>query len=209
MHTWQTALRGLAANWTLLEYLSRTCTPAWPRCSSPQDLHIATLVGALNQLNCGTTTLADWCHNNPTPAHNDAAVDGLLQSGIRAAYFHGTPKPDPQAWSSGLFGKCRTPALKLSACSKPTRASRCCSSVHDGGAGAALLNHGRGDARLRHGARNWGMIASLHQGGGPARTPGRLAKAWSRRASAGRRTSTSCTAMRWTTCSSSAFASWA
>ena len=69
---------------------------AWPPCSQPDDLHIATLVGALNQLNCGTTTLADWCHNNRTPAHNDAAIAGLLESGIRAAFFHGTPKPDPK-----------------------------------------------------------------------------------------------------------------
>jgi len=61
----------------------------------PDDLYIATLVGAWNQLNCGTTTLADWCHNNRTPAHNDAAISALLESGIRAAFFHGTPKPDP------------------------------------------------------------------------------------------------------------------
>jgi hypothetical protein len=45
MHTWQTALRGVAANWTLLEYFQKmhaglataftpqTCTspPAWAR----------------------------------------------------------------------------------------------------------------------------------------------------------------------------------
>src|SRR3712207_2545595 len=79
MHTWQTGLRGLAANWTLLEYF-RKMHAGLATAFTPQDLHIATLVGALNQLNCGTTTLADWCHNNPTPAHNDAAVDALLQS---------------------------------------------------------------------------------------------------------------------------------
>ena len=45
------------------------------------DLHIATLAGALNQLNCGTTTLVDWCHNNPTPEHDDAAIDALEESG--------------------------------------------------------------------------------------------------------------------------------
>ena len=62
----------------------------------PRDLHIATLAGALNQLDCGTTTLVDWGHNNRTPEHNDAAIEALLPSGIRASFFHGTPKPDPK-----------------------------------------------------------------------------------------------------------------
>ncbi|HSH88453.1 MAG TPA: cytosine deaminase, partial [Ramlibacter sp.] len=59
MHTWQTALRGLAANWTLLEYFQKMHA-GLATVFQPGDLHIATLVGALNQLNCGTTTLADW-----------------------------------------------------------------------------------------------------------------------------------------------------
>ncbi|MGE4236289.1 amidohydrolase family protein, partial [Hydrogenophaga sp.] len=95
MHTWQTALRGVAANWTLLQYF-KNMHAGLATVFAPEDLHIATLVGALNQLNCGTTTLVDWCHNNPTPAHNDAAVAALLQSGIRAAFVHGTPQPDPR-----------------------------------------------------------------------------------------------------------------
>ncbi len=95
MHTWQTALRGLASNWTLLEYFQKMHA-GLATVFEPQDLYIASLLGALNQLNCGTTTLVDWCHNNRTPAHNDAALAGLLESGIRAAFFHGTPKPDPK-----------------------------------------------------------------------------------------------------------------
>ena len=95
LHTWQTALRGVAANWTLLEYFQKMHA-GLATVFAPEDLHIATLVGALNQLNNGTTTLVDWCHNNRTPEHNDAAIDGLLRSGIRAAFFHGTPKPDPK-----------------------------------------------------------------------------------------------------------------
>ncbi|WP_371885172.1 amidohydrolase family protein [Caballeronia sp. S22] len=95
MHTWQTALRGVTANWTLPTYF-RSVHAGLATCFNPDDLYIGTLVGALNQLNLGTTTLGDWCHNNPTPAHTDRAVDGLLESGIRAVYFHGSPKPDPK-----------------------------------------------------------------------------------------------------------------
>ncbi|VWC75854.1 amidohydrolase [Burkholderia aenigmatica] len=95
MHTWQTALRGVAANWTLPTYF-RSVHAGLATLFNPDDLYIGTLVGALNQLNLGTTTLGDWCHNNPTPEHTDRAIDGLLESGIRAVYFHGSPKPDPK-----------------------------------------------------------------------------------------------------------------
>src|SRR5271156_1693289 len=58
MHTWQTALRGAAANWTLLEYF-RWVHAGLATQFRPEDIHIATLAGALNQINCGTTTLVD------------------------------------------------------------------------------------------------------------------------------------------------------
>jgi 5-methylthioadenosine/S-adenosylhomocysteine deaminase len=94
LHTWQTGLRGIGADWTLLEYLSRMHGDLAPR-YRPEDIHIANLVGALNQINCGTTTLGDWCHNNPTPEHTDAAVEALHKSGIRAVFLHGTPSRPP------------------------------------------------------------------------------------------------------------------
>jgi cytosine/adenosine deaminase-related metal-dependent hydrolase len=95
MHTWQTALRGLVANWTLPQYF-RSVHAGLATLFTPDDLYIGTLVGALNQLDCGTTTLGDWCHNNPTPAHTDRAIDGLVESGIRSVFLHGSPKPDPK-----------------------------------------------------------------------------------------------------------------
>ncbi|MFC0436923.1 amidohydrolase family protein [Kutzneria buriramensis] len=96
LHTWQTALRGVGADWTLAAYLAHMHGDV-ARKFTPDDMHIATLAGALSQINCGTTTLGDWCHNNPTPDHTDAAVDGLLRSGIRGVYLHGTPYVSPSA----------------------------------------------------------------------------------------------------------------
>lgn len=95
IHTWQTGLRGMASDWTATDYF-RAMHAGLATFFKPEDIYIANLVGALNQINNGTTTLVDWHHNNPTPAHSDAAIDGLFKSGIRAVFLHGSPKPDPK-----------------------------------------------------------------------------------------------------------------
>jgi cytosine/adenosine deaminase-related metal-dependent hydrolase len=168
MHTWQTALRGVAANWTLPEYF-RKMHAGLATVFEPEDLHIATLVGALNQINCGTTTLADWCHNNRTPGHNDAAIAGLRQSGIRAAFFHGTPKPDPRPGETP-FWETPHPRAEVERLMKAHQGDALLS-VHAAVLGPhySTLDVALHDFRM---ARELGVIASLHQGGGPARTPG-------------------------------------
>ena len=167
MHTWQTALRGLAANWTLLEYFQKMHA-GLATVFTPDDLHIATRVGALNQLNCGTTTLVDWCHNNPTPAHNDAAIDGLLQSGLRAAFFHGTPKPDPKP-GERPFWEVPHPRAEVQRLLKAHQGQPLLS-IHAAVLGPhySTLDVALHDFQM---AKDLGLIASLHQGGGPARTP--------------------------------------
>ena len=167
MHTWQTALRGVAANWTLLEYFAKMHA-GLATVFDPEDLHIATLVGALNQINCGTTTLVDWCHNNRTPAHNDAAIDGLLQSGIRATFLQGTPKPEPKP-GERPFWETPHPRAELERLLAKHRGH----ALLDIGAAVlgphySTLEVALHDFRM---ARELGVIASLHQGGGAARTP--------------------------------------
>ena len=167
MHTWQTALRGVAANWTLLQYF-KNMHAGLATVFTPADLHIATLVGALNQINCGTTTLVDWCHNNPTPAHNDAAVAALLESGIRAAFFHGTPKPDPKPGETPFWEQPH-PRAEVERLLK-AHAGEPLLSIHAAVLGPhySTLDVAVHDFRM---AKDLGLIASLHQGGGPARTP--------------------------------------
>lgn len=94
LHTWQSALRFAGADWTLLEYLRHMHGGVADR-YTPDDVYIGNLAAALNQINCGTTTLGDWCHNNPTPEHTDAAIEGLQRSGIRAVFLHGAPRRAP------------------------------------------------------------------------------------------------------------------
>lgn len=95
IHTWQTGLRGLATDWTGTNYF-RAMHAGLANFFTPEDIRIANLVGALNQLNNGVTTMVDWHHNNPTPDHSDAAIDGLEDAGIRAVFLHGSAKPDPK-----------------------------------------------------------------------------------------------------------------
>jgi cytosine/adenosine deaminase-related metal-dependent hydrolase len=167
MHTWQTGLRGIASNWTLLEYFKKMHA-GLATAFRPEDINIATLVGALNQLNAGTTCLVDWCHNNPTPAHNDAGIDALRESGIRAAFFHGSPKPDPKPGQPG-FWETPHPKAELTRL-RTTRVGGLIS------LGAAILGpHYSTMEVARHDlqmTRELGLIASTHQGGGPPRTPG-------------------------------------
>ena len=170
MHTWQTGLRGFAANWTLLEYFRRMHA-GLATVFRPDDIYIATLVGALNQINHGVTTLVDWCHNNPTPDHTDAAVRGLIESGIRAAFFHGSPKPEPKP-GEPHFSEVPHPRREVERLLAGPLADR------DGlvtlglailGPHYSTLDVAMHDFRL---ARELELIASMHQGGGPAKTPG-------------------------------------
>jgi len=91
-HTWQTGIRGIAGDWTLFDY-GRQMHAGLATRFTPDDVYIGNLIGALNQINGGVTTLFDWCHNNPAPEHSDRAIDALEESGIRALFGHGTPKP--------------------------------------------------------------------------------------------------------------------
>jgi len=169
MHTWQTALRGVAANWTILEYFHHMHAGLATK-FRPDDLYIANLMGALNQINCGATTLVDWCHNNPTPDHTDRAIDGLIDSGIRAAFFHGSPKPDPKPGQKP-FWEVPHPRTEVDRLRKGRLSD-------DKGLvtlGMAILGPHYStydvavdDFKL---AREYGLIASMHCAGAEARVP--------------------------------------
>lgn len=168
-HTWQTALRGIAANWTFPEYLRHMHAGLAPR-FTPDDIYIGTLVGALNQINCGTTTLVDWCHNNPTPDHTDRAIDALVESGIRAAFFHGSPKPDPRPGQKP-FWEVPHPRSEI----ERLRRGRLSSRDQLVTLGMAILGPhystyevAAADFQL---ARELGLVASMHSAGLEARTP--------------------------------------
>jgi len=170
LHTWETALRGIGGNWAGNEYFKVVHAQLAPG-YTPKDTYAGNLMGALSQLDAGTTTIFDWCHNNATPAHSDSAIDALFDSGIRALFGHGTVKPDPKA-GEVHYSKIPHPTDEI----KRLRKGRL--SADDALVTLAMAILGPDysnldvtfhDFRL---ARNWDLLSSAHIWG----TPDRLVK---------------------------------
>ncbi|MFD2055054.1 amidohydrolase family protein [Mesorhizobium calcicola] len=87
-HTWQSTVHTLGPDWLLSDYFG-FMRGVIGRVYRPEDLYIATLLGALEGIDSGTTTLVDWAHLMNTPAHADASVLALKDSGIRAVFGYG------------------------------------------------------------------------------------------------------------------------
>ncbi len=87
-HTWQSIVRNMASDWSLTEYLAGLHT-GLSKHFRPEDTYIGNYLGALEALDSGITTLVDWSHNLATPAHADAAVAALRDTGMRAVFAHG------------------------------------------------------------------------------------------------------------------------
>ncbi len=67
---------------------------AW-RCAS------GNLIGSVEALNAGVTTIFDWCNATNIPAHADAAIAALQESGIRAMFAYGPPST-PEMYAEGM-----------------------------------------------------------------------------------------------------------
>ncbi|MFI9436398.1 MULTISPECIES: amidohydrolase family protein [Streptosporangium] len=150
-HLWQSVLRSIAADTTLGDYLSLVLGRLAPAFQA-EDVYAANLWGALEALNAGVTTLYDWSHIQLTPAHTDAAIDALRDSGIRAVFAYAHPGSDDAARREGEVR--RVASLGLSGLVTPALAAW--GPVY-GSVGAA-----EADWRL---ARELGFPISLHATG--------------------------------------------
>ena len=121
-HVWQGAIGGYTPQITGAGYGPAVLTGI-SRKHSPEDVYAGTMWGALQALDAGITTIADWAHNDQSPAHADADLRGLRDSGIRGYFLYGGPGPatdDPnpphpadarrmrdQYFASGTYGRLR------------------------------------------------------------------------------------------------------
>jgi 5-methylthioadenosine/S-adenosylhomocysteine deaminase len=95
-HQFETALRSFLAdgilindgsntpsgNTTYFEFILLTFAPVY----RPQDVYINELFGGLSQLDDGVTTVHDVSQIHHSPQHSDAAIQGLMDAGRRAAF---------------------------------------------------------------------------------------------------------------------------
>jgi cytosine/adenosine deaminase-related metal-dependent hydrolase len=93
-HQYETILRGILADGVLgtpndgkktyQGVIQGVFTPVY----EPDDAYISELVASLSQLNAGVTTTVDTSQVSHTPAHSDACIAGLRESGRRAVYTY-------------------------------------------------------------------------------------------------------------------------
>ena len=86
-HMWQGVLRNILPDGLLSDY-GRDITGTARSVMRPEDARIGNLVSALGAINAGVTTVLDWSHIGNTPAHADACIDALRESGMRAVYAY-------------------------------------------------------------------------------------------------------------------------
>ncbi|MBV9702670.1 MAG: amidohydrolase family protein [Methylobacteriaceae bacterium] len=87
-HTWESLLRATGPDWSLAQYFTGVRV-VMGGLYTPEDNYVANLLGALDALDGGITTLYDWSHNNNSPEHADASVQGLKDAGMRGVFGYG------------------------------------------------------------------------------------------------------------------------
>jgi cytosine/adenosine deaminase-related metal-dependent hydrolase/ribose/xylose/arabinose/galactoside ABC-type transport system permease subunit len=92
-HIWEGLLRNIGTDVPLegrtsyISFVLHKLAPAF----RPEDAYIGNLVSALGAIDAGITTLLDWSHIQGSPAHTDAVVQALKDSGLRAVFAYGFP----------------------------------------------------------------------------------------------------------------------
>lgn len=89
-HLWETQLKGLHPNHTLVEYMPSGCYTG--SFYTAADLFWGQLAGALEAIDAGTTTVVDHSHLNLGTEYPRAAIQALATSGLRAVYCYAPPR---------------------------------------------------------------------------------------------------------------------
>ncbi len=94
-HVWQGALTMVAADADLHSYFGNILSRLAP-VYSEEDVRIGNLAGALQAIDAGVTSVFDWSHIQHSPAHSDAAIGALRDSGMRVVFGYGFPNLGPE-----------------------------------------------------------------------------------------------------------------
>lgn len=92
-HIWEGLLRNIGTDVPLegrTSYISHVLHKLAPA-FSPEDAYTGNLISCVGALDAGVTTLLDWSHIQGSPAHTDAVIEALRDSGMRAVFAYGFP----------------------------------------------------------------------------------------------------------------------
>lgn len=104
-HSWEGQLRRINPNAATLEEYCNATHFSFAKYYRPRDMYVGNLLTALGCIDAGITTVIDNSHNSRTGAHSDAAVEALLDTGIRAVHASGAPVSgvwDEAHWAGNL-----------------------------------------------------------------------------------------------------------
>jgi 5-methylthioadenosine/S-adenosylhomocysteine deaminase len=90
-HSWEGQLRRIIPNGDIGAYMATT-HQGFARYYRPHDIYVGNLITALGCIDAGITCLIDNSHNSRSSAHSDAAVQALIDSGIRGVHASGAPQ---------------------------------------------------------------------------------------------------------------------
>src|SRR5580698_10550330 len=91
-HVWQGAILAFTPQVTGAGYDPMVLAGIAPQ-YEPDDIYAGALWGALQALDAGITTIADWAHNLQSAEHANANLRGLQASQIRGYFLYGGPGP--------------------------------------------------------------------------------------------------------------------
>jgi len=104
-HSWEGQLRRINSNAGSMEDYCNATHFSFAKYYRPRDIYVGNIITALSCIDAGITTVIDNSHNSRSAAHSDAAVEALLDAGIRALHAAGAPVSgnwDTAHWEGNL-----------------------------------------------------------------------------------------------------------
>jgi 5-methylthioadenosine/S-adenosylhomocysteine deaminase len=90
-HSWEAPLRRINPNSPTLADYSNATHLSFAKAYRPQDHYAANYLTAIGCIDAGITCVIDNSHNSRSADHSDAAVEALIDSGVRAVHASGPP----------------------------------------------------------------------------------------------------------------------
>lgn len=82
-HLFQTFMKGLGEGIHVHEWLKLVTTPGFLQ-MQPDDFYLSAMVGCMEAIRSGTTTLVEYMYPNPHHEMGDAVLEAMVDSGVRA-----------------------------------------------------------------------------------------------------------------------------